>query len=50
MTPEPLVAPEAPTAAELDEERKRSRLKNLGALLLPLVPLAGKANLVDRRC
>ncbi|MDQ3724319.1 MAG: site-2 protease family protein [Actinomycetota bacterium] len=42
LTPEPPVAPEAPTAEELDEERKRSRLKKLGGLLIPLVFLASK--------
>lgn len=34
---------EAPTAEELDQERKRSRLKKLGGLLIPLVFLATKA-------
>jgi Zn-dependent protease len=43
LTPEPLVAPEPPTAEDLERERKRSRLKKLGALLIPLVLLAGKA-------
>lgn len=37
------VALEAPTAEELDKERKRSRLKKLGGLLIPLVFLASKA-------
>jgi Zn-dependent protease len=37
------VAPQAPTAEELDKERKRSRLKKLGGLLIPLVFLATKA-------
>lgn len=41
--PEPPVVPEPPTAEELLKERKRSRLKNLGALLIPLVLLASKA-------
>lgn len=40
---EPNVAPEPPTAEELDKERKRSRLKKLGGLLIPLVFLATKA-------
>lgn len=40
---EPPVAPEPQTAEELDEERKRSRLKKIGAPLIPLVILAGKA-------
>jgi Zn-dependent protease len=43
VTAEPPVAPEAPTAEELDAERKRSRLKKLGGLLIPLVYLASKA-------
>jgi Zn-dependent protease len=43
LAPEPLVAPEPPTAEELDRERKRSRLKKLGGLLIPLVFLASKA-------
>ena len=34
---------EAPTAEELDKERKRSRLKKLGGLLIPLLFLASKA-------
>lgn len=34
---------EAPTAEELDQERKRSRLKKLGGLLIPLAFLATKA-------
>jgi Zn-dependent protease len=43
LTPEPLTAPEPPTAEDLEEERQRSRLKKLGGLLLPLVYLASKA-------
>lgn len=43
LAPEPVIAPEPPTAEELDEERKRSRLKKLGGLLIPLVFLASKA-------
>jgi Zn-dependent protease len=43
LTPEPAVAPEPPTAEELDKERQRSRLKKLGGLLIPLVFLATKA-------
>jgi Zn-dependent protease len=39
----PPVAFEPPTAEELDQERNRSRLKKLGALLMPLVFLASKA-------
>lgn len=46
LTPEPLVAPEPPTAEELDQERNRSRLKKLGALLIPLVLLASKAKVL----
>jgi Zn-dependent protease len=43
LPPEPVVMPEPPTAEELDKERNRSRLKKLGALLIPVVLLAGKA-------
>lgn len=43
LTPEPLLPPQPPTAEELDKERRQSRLKKLGALLIPLVLLAGKA-------
>jgi len=43
LAPEPPVIPEPPTAEELDKERKRSRLKKLGGLLIPLVFLASKA-------
>lgn len=43
LAPEPRVAPEPPTAEELDAERKRSRLKQLGGLLILLVAFAGKA-------
>jgi Zn-dependent protease len=43
LAPEPAVAPEPPTAEELDKERNRSRLKKLGALLVPVVLLASKA-------
>jgi len=46
LTPEPLIAPEPPTAEELDRERNRSRLKKLGALLIPVVLLAGKAKVL----
>ena len=46
LAPEPLVAPEPPTAEGLDEERRRSRLKKLAALLLPLVFLASKAKVL----
>jgi Zn-dependent protease len=42
LAPEPPVAPKPPTAEELVKERKRSRLKKLGALLIPLVLLASK--------
>jgi Zn-dependent protease len=45
LTPEPLIAPEPPTAEDLDQERKRSRFKKLGGLLIPLVVLASKAKL-----
>jgi Zn-dependent protease len=40
---EPPVIPEPPTAEELDRERRRSRLKKLGGLLIALVLLAPKA-------
>lgn len=43
LTSEPPVAPNPPTAEELDKERNRSRLKKLGGLLIPLVFLASKA-------
>jgi Zn-dependent protease len=43
LAPEPLLAPEAPSAEDLDKERRRSIFKKLGGLLLPLVVLAGKA-------
>ncbi len=43
MTLEPPVAPEPPSAEDLDKERQRSRLKKLGGLLIPLVFLASKA-------
>jgi Zn-dependent protease len=39
----PLIAPEPPTAEEMDKERKQSRLKKLGAPLIPLAVLASKA-------
>jgi Zn-dependent protease len=43
LTPKPLIAPEPPTAEELDKERKQSWLKKLGAPLIPLAVLASKA-------
>jgi Zn-dependent protease len=43
LTTEPQVAPEPPTAEELDKERNRSRLKKLGGVLVALVFLASKA-------
>ena len=46
LAAEPPVIPEPPTAEELDEERKRSRLKQLGGLLIPLALLAGKAKVL----
>ncbi|HST69475.1 MAG TPA: site-2 protease family protein [Solirubrobacterales bacterium] len=42
LRPEPLTAPQPPTAEELDKERRQSRLKKLGGLLIPLVFLASK--------
>jgi Zn-dependent protease len=46
LAPEPLVISEPPTAEELDKERTRSRLKKLGAPLIPLAVLAGKAKVL----
>jgi Zn-dependent protease len=46
LTPEPLIAPEPPTAEVLDKERKQSWRKKLGAPLIPLAVLAGKAKLL----
>jgi Zn-dependent protease len=46
LAPEPLAVPEPPTAEELDKERKRSQLKKLGGLLIPLVFLASKAKVL----
>jgi len=43
LVPEPLVAPEPPSAEDLEKERNQSRLKKLGALLVPLAVLASKA-------
>ena len=42
LAAEPPFVPEPPTAEELDQERNRSRLKKLGALLIPFVLLASK--------
>jgi Zn-dependent protease len=44
LMPEPLTAPEPPTAEALSEERKR--FKRLGGLLVPIVLLAGKAKVL----
>jgi Zn-dependent protease len=46
LVPEPPVISEPPTAEELDKERTRSRLKKLGAPLIPLVLLASKAKVL----
>jgi Zn-dependent protease len=46
LTPEPLTAPEPPTAEDLDKERNRSWLKKLGGLLAPLAVLAAKAKVL----
>lgn len=46
LAPEPLIAPEPPSAEDLDKERRQSLLKKLGGLLVPLALLAGKAKLV----
>ena len=43
---EPPVAPEAPTAEELEKERQRSLLKKLGGLLIPIALLAAKAKVL----
>jgi Zn-dependent protease len=43
LTPPPPVAPDAPTAEELDKERTRSRLKKAGGILVALAFLASKA-------
>lgn len=43
LTPEPLLAPEPPSAEELDKERRTSTLKKLGGALLPIAVLASKA-------
>lgn len=42
IAPEPPLVPEPPTAEELHQERNRSRLKKLGALLIPLALLVSK--------
>jgi Zn-dependent protease len=44
LMPEPLTAPEPPTAEDLGKERKRFR--RLGGLLVPIVLLAGKAKVL----
>ncbi|HEX6601797.1 MAG TPA: site-2 protease family protein [Solirubrobacterales bacterium] len=41
--PEPPVAPEPPTAEELDKERAQSRFKQLGGILILLALVASKA-------
>lgn len=46
VAPEPSFVPEPPTAEELDQERNRSRLKKLGALLIPLVLLVSKGKVL----
>jgi Zn-dependent protease len=46
LAPEPLIAPEPLTAEELDKERNRSRLKKLGALLIPVVLLVSKGKVL----
>ena len=43
LTAEPAVAPEPPTAEELDKERRRSRLKQLGGIAVAVAFLASKA-------
>lgn len=46
LMPEPLLAPEPPTAEDLDKERRQSWLKKLGAPLIPLAILASKAKIL----
>lgn len=46
LAPAPLTAPEPPSAEELDKERRRSRLKKLGGLLIPLAFLASKTKVL----
>jgi Zn-dependent protease len=46
LAPEPLVAPEPRSAEDLDKERRQSRLKKLGGLLIPLALLASKAKVL----
>jgi Zn-dependent protease len=46
LAPEPSFVPEPPTAEELERERNRSRLKKLGALLIPLAVLASKGKVL----
>jgi Zn-dependent protease len=46
MAPESPLVPEPPTAEELNRERNRSRLKKLGAPLIPLVVLASKGKVL----
>ena len=43
LAPQPLIAPEPPSAEELDKERRTSTLKKLGGALLPIAVLASKA-------
>jgi Zn-dependent protease len=46
LTSEPLIAPEPPTAEDLDRERRQSWLKKLAAPLVPLAVLASKAKIL----
>jgi Zn-dependent protease len=46
LTPDPLIAPEPPTAEDLDKQRQRSWLQKLGGLLIPIAVLASKAKLL----
>ena len=46
LAPEPLVAPEPPTAEELDKEGKRSQFKKLGGLLAPIAVLIAKGKVL----
>jgi Zn-dependent protease len=46
LAPEPLIAPDPPSAEELERERRQSLLKKLGGALIPLGLLASKAKLL----
>jgi Zn-dependent protease len=46
LAPEPLIAPEPPSAEDLERERRQSLLKKIGGFLVPLGLLASKAKLL----